>query len=66
VYEAINDILVGVDESKMLRWLVRDRQRSGIKKRYNETKAKEDAKPPLPAPPPTPSPAAPPAPPSAG
>ena len=66
VYEAINDILVGVDESKMLRWLVRDRQRSGIKKRYDETKAKEDAKPPLPAPPPTPSPAAPPAPPSAG
>ena len=31
VYEALNDILVGVDESKFLRWLVRNRQKSGIK-----------------------------------
>lgn len=37
VYEALNDILVGVDESKMLRWLVRNRQKAGIKKRYEET-----------------------------
>ena len=36
VYEAINDVIVGVDESKLLRWLVRNRQRSGIKKRYRE------------------------------
>jgi len=50
VYEAMNDILVGVNESKFLRWLVRDRQKSGIEKRYNETKAAEDARPPLPAP----------------
>jgi phospholipid/cholesterol/gamma-HCH transport system substrate-binding protein len=48
VYEAINDILVGVNESKLLRWLIRDRQRSGIEKRYNETKAREEARPPHP------------------
>jgi phospholipid/cholesterol/gamma-HCH transport system substrate-binding protein len=34
VYEAMNDIIVGVDESKMLRWLVRNRQKKGIEKRY--------------------------------
>lgn len=36
VYEAMNDILVGLDNSKFLRWLVRDRQKSGIKERYDE------------------------------
>lgn len=40
VYEAIDDILVGVNESKLLRWLVRNRQRSGIQVRYEEEKAK--------------------------
>ena len=61
VYEAIDDILVGVNESKFLRWLIRDRQKSGIEKRYNETKAAEEAKPPIPAPtsPPVPTPPAP-------
>jgi len=34
IYEAMNDIIVGVDESSMLRWLVRNRQKKGIKKRY--------------------------------
>jgi phospholipid/cholesterol/gamma-HCH transport system substrate-binding protein len=47
VYESINDILVGVNESKLLRWLIRNRQKSGIEKRYEETKAKEEEKPPL-------------------
>jgi len=57
VYDAINDVLVGVNESKFLRWLVRDRQKAGIEKRYHETKAAEEASPPLP--PPTPPPAGP-------
>ena len=35
IYEAMNDIIVGVDESSMLRWLVRNRQQKGIKKRYD-------------------------------
>ncbi|HEX7614693.1 MAG TPA: MlaD family protein [Thermoanaerobaculia bacterium] len=33
--DAINDILVGINESRFLRWLIRDRQRSGIQKRYD-------------------------------
>jgi phospholipid/cholesterol/gamma-HCH transport system substrate-binding protein len=37
LFEAANDIVVGIDESKLLRWLIRNRQRSGIQKRYNET-----------------------------
>lgn len=36
VYDAMNDIIVGIDESKMLRWLVRNRQKSGIKVRYED------------------------------
>jgi phospholipid/cholesterol/gamma-HCH transport system substrate-binding protein len=36
VYEAINDVIVGVDESKLLRWLIRNRQKSGIKTRYRD------------------------------
>ncbi len=36
VYESINDILIGINESKLLRWLIRNRQESGIEKRYNE------------------------------
>ena len=35
VADAMNDILVGIDKSKALRWLIRDRQRSGIQKRYD-------------------------------
>ncbi len=38
VYESINDILIGINESKMLRWLVRNRQQAGIERRYNEQK----------------------------
>jgi len=35
VADAMNDILVGINGSKPLRWLIRDRQRSGIQKRYD-------------------------------
>lgn len=44
VYEAINDIIVGIDESWMLRWLVRNRQRAGIEKRYRETEGEAGAR----------------------
>jgi phospholipid/cholesterol/gamma-HCH transport system substrate-binding protein len=40
LYDAANDIVVGVDESKLLRWLVRDRQKKGIEKRYEHESAK--------------------------
>ncbi|MDX1997378.1 MAG: MlaD family protein [Thermoanaerobaculia bacterium] len=36
VYEAIEDIIVGVDESRLLRWLLRNRQKKGIEKRHLE------------------------------
>jgi phospholipid/cholesterol/gamma-HCH transport system substrate-binding protein len=34
IYDAVNDIVVGVKDSKMLRWLIRNRQKKGIKSRY--------------------------------
>ncbi|HEX9668705.1 MAG TPA: MlaD family protein [Thermoanaerobaculia bacterium] len=36
IYDAVNDILVGVDESPLLRWLIRSRQKKGIAKRYED------------------------------
>ncbi len=33
-YQALNDILVGIDESHLLRWLIRNRQKKGIEERY--------------------------------
>jgi len=42
IYEALNDIIVGVDESKMLRWLVRNRQKSGIRVRYDDAVEQQD------------------------
>jgi len=46
LFEAIDDILVGVNESKLLRWLVRNRQRSGIQARHDAGRAKGEAAPP--------------------
>ncbi|MEA2571667.1 MAG: phospholipid/cholesterol/gamma-HCH transport system substrate-binding protein [Acidobacteriota bacterium] len=67
VYESINDILIGINESKMLRWLVRNRQQSGIKRRVNTlqsapnvTPIPPDAPPVVPPPPATTTDAAPP------
>lgn len=36
IYQAINDIIVGINESKALRWLIRNRQKAGIEERYEE------------------------------
>lgn len=38
VYEAVNDILIGVNESRVLRWLIRNRQKKGLERRYEDTK----------------------------
>ncbi len=38
VYESVNDILIGINESKLLRWLIRSRQQAGIEKRAGEQK----------------------------
>jgi phospholipid/cholesterol/gamma-HCH transport system substrate-binding protein len=38
IYDAVNDIIVGVNQSRVLRWLIRNRQHKGIEKRYGDTK----------------------------
>ncbi|REJ79897.1 MAG: MCE family protein [Acidobacteria bacterium] len=45
VYEAVNDILVGIDESRILRWLIRNRQKAGIEKRAEELQQSLDEQP---------------------
>lgn len=52
MYESINDILIGINESKLLRWLIRSRQQAGIEKRVEEQKKAPDVPPPPVAPPP--------------
>jgi hypothetical protein len=51
VYESINDILIGINESKLLRWMIRNRQEKGIEKRYQIEQGRPPA-PPAPVPPP--------------
>lgn len=46
VYEAINDIIVGVNQSRLLRWLIRNRQKSGIHQRYKERQEELHSSPP--------------------
>jgi phospholipid/cholesterol/gamma-HCH transport system substrate-binding protein len=48
VYESVNDILIGINESKLLRWLIRNRQQSGIQKRYDTESGKPQSTPPPP------------------
>lgn len=43
IYDAVNDVIIGVNESKLLRWLIRNRQKAGIEKRYEDTKAAMEA-----------------------
>ncbi|MGZ8853158.1 MAG: MlaD family protein [Thermoanaerobaculia bacterium] len=44
LYESVNDILIGINESRMLRWLIRNRQQEGIEKRFDQ----EQRRPPAP------------------
>ncbi len=53
LYEAANRLVVGVNESAILRWLIADRQKSGIRKEYNSYIRTQTA---LPAASPTPAP----------
>jgi len=45
LFEALNDIVLGVNESKMLRWLVRNRQKKGIESRYDDAREAGEAPP---------------------
>lgn len=42
IYQALNDILIGIDESWMLRWLIRNRQKTGIEERYQQERRREE------------------------
>lgn len=46
LYEAMNDIVIGINESKFLRWLIRNRQEKGIEKRYDDAVEAGEAPPP--------------------
>lgn len=50
IYESINDILIGINESKLLRWLIRNRQQKGIEQRYNTEQPATGTQPPQPPP----------------
>jgi phospholipid/cholesterol/gamma-HCH transport system substrate-binding protein len=60
LFDAANRLVVGIDESAILRWLIRNRQKSGIRKEYQETQdvssvgEEELEEPPVPTPTPTP------------
>lgn len=45
IYESVNDILIGINESKLLRWLIRSRQQAGIEQRYQQQRKVEPAAP---------------------
>jgi phospholipid/cholesterol/gamma-HCH transport system substrate-binding protein len=36
VYQALKDVLVGINESRILRWLIHNRQKKGIEVRYQD------------------------------
>ncbi len=55
IFDAANHLVIGVEESKLLRWLIRNRQKAGIKKDYQETIKKSGGTAP-PGPQPTPAP----------
>ncbi|MCB1036653.1 MAG: hypothetical protein KDD47_22705, partial [Acidobacteria bacterium] len=46
IYQALNDVVVGVNDSKLLRWLIRNRQRAGAKSRLEGDPAAEAPYPP--------------------
>ncbi len=36
LYEAVDDVVIGINESKLLRWAIRNRQKKGIEKRTRD------------------------------
>jgi phospholipid/cholesterol/gamma-HCH transport system substrate-binding protein len=52
IYESVNDILIGINESKLLRWLIRSRQQVGIERRVEELRQVPNVPPPPPSTPP--------------
>ena len=46
LYESVNDILIGINESRLLRWLIRNRQQEGIEQRYEQERREATPPPP--------------------
>jgi phospholipid/cholesterol/gamma-HCH transport system substrate-binding protein len=46
LYESVNDILIGINESRLLRWLIRNRQQEGIEKRFEQEQRRPAIEPP--------------------
>jgi phospholipid/cholesterol/gamma-HCH transport system substrate-binding protein len=59
IFDAANHLVIGIDESRLLRWLIRNRQRAGIKKVYDRESGTASPEvsdvSPAPAPPPQPT-----------
>jgi phospholipid/cholesterol/gamma-HCH transport system substrate-binding protein len=59
IFDAANHLVIGIDESRLLRWLIRNRQRAGIKKVYDRESGRASPEvsdvSPAPAPPPQPT-----------
>ena len=51
LFDAASRLVVGVDESALLRWLLKDRQKAGIRKEYRERQKAARTPTPTPAPP---------------
>jgi phospholipid/cholesterol/gamma-HCH transport system substrate-binding protein len=45
IYDAIQDVIIGINESQLLRWLIRNRQKAGIEKRYEEERRRQAVEP---------------------
>ena len=50
IFDAANRLVVGVDESAILRWLLKNRQKAGIRKEYRKAQAEVQTTPTPPAP----------------
>ena len=42
VYDALTDVVVGINESKMLRWLIQNRQKAGLQERFKDEASSEE------------------------
>ncbi|MGH9363948.1 MAG: MlaD family protein [Thermoanaerobaculia bacterium] len=51
LFDAAHRLVVGVDQSALLRWLIKDRQKAAIKKEYDEAQKAAPAPTPTPTPP---------------
>jgi phospholipid/cholesterol/gamma-HCH transport system substrate-binding protein len=52
IFDAANRLVVGIDQSSLLRWLVKDRQKAAIRKEYNDAQKAARTPTPTPTPPP--------------